>query len=148
MIKYKLIEHERVEDAPFVGALISAINCNFNCPNCFNQKVKDLPTIEKSAKEIVEEIKSNPFNQGIIFGGLEWSLQISEAIELAKEAERQILQTFLYSGSDNFNKEYLQYFDYVKIGRYDENLTTDNNIQYGIKLATSNQIIFKRGVDY
>jgi len=33
--------------------------------------------------------------------------------------------------------------DYIKCGRYDELLKTDNNIQYGIKLATSNQKIYK-----
>jgi anaerobic ribonucleoside-triphosphate reductase activating protein len=33
--------------------------------------------------------------------------------------------------------------DYVKCGRYIEGLKTDDNIQYGIKLATSNQMIYK-----
>jgi recombinational DNA repair protein RecR len=35
-INYKLIESERVEDAPFMGALISACDCKYNCPNCLN----------------------------------------------------------------------------------------------------------------
>lgn len=38
--------------------------------------------------------------------------------------------------------------DYIKCGEYIPSLTCDNNIQYGIKLATSNQNIYKRGVDY
>jgi organic radical activating enzyme len=33
--------------------------------------------------------------------------------------------------------------DYIKTGRYIDNLKTENNIQYDIKLATSNQNIFK-----
>ena len=45
-------------------------------------------------------------------------------------------------------EELLPFLDWVKIGRYIESLTTDNNIQYGIKLATSNQNIYKKGVDY
>ena len=45
-------------------------------------------------------------------------------------------------------EELLPFLDWVKIGRYIESLTTDNNIQYGIKLATSNQHIYKKGVDY
>lgn len=40
------------------------------------------------------------------------------------------------------------YCDYIKCGRYIESLRTDDNIQYGIKLATSNQNIYKKGVDY
>ena len=38
--------------------------------------------------------------------------------------------------------------DYIKCGPYIEELTCDENIQYGIKLATSNQKVYKRGVDY
>lgn len=39
-------------------------------------------------------------------------------------------------------------FDYIKTGRYIPELTSENNIQCGIKLATSNQKIHKKGVDY
>ena len=34
--------------------------------------------------------------------------------------------------------------DFIKTGEYKPELITDNNIQYGIKLATSNQIIYKK----
>ena len=37
---------------------------------------------------------------------------------------------------------------YIKCGYYDYRLSTDDNIQYGIKLATSNQNIYKKGKDY
>lgn len=37
---------------------------------------------------------------------------------------------------------------YIKCGKYIPELTTDNNIQYEIKLATSNQKIYKKGLDY
>ena len=38
--------------------------------------------------------------------------------------------------------------DYIKCGKYIPELTTDDNIQYGVHLATSNQRIYKCGVDY
>ena len=38
--------------------------------------------------------------------------------------------------------------DYIKTGEYNESLKCDDNIQYGIKLATSNQKINKKGIDY
>ena len=39
-------------------------------------------------------------------------------------------------------------FDYIKTGRYLPELSTTTNIQYGVRLATSNQEIWKRGVDF
>jgi len=33
--------------------------------------------------------------------------------------------------------------DYIKTGRYNEKLKTNNYIKYGVKLATSNQQIYK-----
>lgn len=41
-----------------------------------------------------------------------------------------------------------KYCDYVKVGAYMPELLCDDNIQYGIKLATSNQQILKKGEDY
>lgn len=152
-INYKLIEHERVGDAPFIGALISACDCTFNCSNCFNQHIKKLKTIIKSSEEIIAEIQSNVFNQGIIFAGLEWSLQPDECILLATEAKRHELLTMLYTGNvweSLFVKRIIEshVFDYVKCGQYDESLKTVNHVEYGIVLSSSNQHIYKRGVDY
>lgn len=38
--------------------------------------------------------------------------------------------------------------DYLKCGRYEPEKCTDSNVQYGIALATSNQNIYKKGLDY
>lgn len=38
--------------------------------------------------------------------------------------------------------------DYIKCGRYMEEFKTEDNTQYGIKLATSNQNIYKKGINY
>lgn len=42
----------------------------------------------------------------------------------------------------------IKYCDYIKCGRYIPELSCDNNIQYGVKLATSNQKMYKKGIDY
>lgn len=42
----------------------------------------------------------------------------------------------------------LNYADYIKCGRYKPELKVDDNIQFGIKLATSNQKIYAKGVHY
>ena len=152
-INYKVIEPERVEDAPFMGALISACDCKYNCPNCFNQKVKDLKTKSGSIEEILQEVKSNPFHKGIIFAGLEWSLQIDECIALATVAQSVGLKTIVYTGADQNSVVVKQYvkskvFDYIKYGSFKEELATANHIEYGVVLASSNQHILKKGVDY
>ena len=38
--------------------------------------------------------------------------------------------------------------EFIKCGEYKPEFKCESNIQYGIKLATSNQIIYKKGVDY
>lgn len=153
MIHYKTIEHERCEDAPFVGALISARDCKYNCPNCFNQHLKKLPTQVKSCDEIIAEVKANKFNRGIIFAGLEWTLQLRECIALAKAAKNNGLLTMIYTGNSGYGifahtLETIGCFDYIKYGQYVEELKTANHIEYGVILASSNQYIRKKGVDY
>lgn len=153
IIRYKTIVNERFEDAPFIGALISAIDCKYQCKECFNQPLKDIPNKQDTVINIINQIKNNPFNQGIIFGGLEWDLQYKELIALASESKKYKLQTMLYSGVDRLEDlsvcpDSLHIFDYIKIGSYQKKLTTKYNVQYSVKLATSNQIIYKNGINY
>ena len=152
-INYKGLEHERTQDAPFVGALVSACDCKFDCTNCFNQKIKTLPTKTKDSVDIIKEITSNIFNKGIIFGGLEWTVQIDELLNLSKIAKQNGLLTMLFTGHTfnyiNTNYHYiLDNIDYIKCGTYQEELSVINHIEYGVVLATSNQHIYKKGVDY
>lgn len=148
-INYKKIEHERVGDAPFIGALISACDCNFNCNNCFNQNLKHSPTLCKEEDEIIQEIKSNPFNKGIIFAGLEWSLQEKEMMSLAFKAKSSGLKTMVYTGH-SIDSEFVQRLirneniDYIKYGKFKEKKRTYSHIEYGVVLASANQHIISR----
>ena len=100
-IHYKGIAHERTEDAPFIGALVCAMDCEFNCYDCFNQHLRDVetPFYVNTAEEIVAKIKENPFNEGILLAGLEWSLQPLELVELASVASKAGLQVMIYTGN-------------------------------------------------
>jgi organic radical activating enzyme len=173
-IHYKNITHERTEDAPFIGALICADSCKFKCRGCFNRELKKLPTIVQQADEIVKEIKANPFNEGIIFGGLEWTESPLELLELARVASKEGLKVMIYTGctlpefytrlGDACKKGYAglpqekqmsQYIGalmldtfvpkdyYVKTGLFDKTKMVDDNIQFGVKLASSNQKIYE-----
>ena len=151
IIKTKGIVHERVEDAPFMGALISAVDCNLNCKGCFNQHIKDLPNIEMDSEDILDKVTNDPFNEGIILAGLEWSLQPKELREMVNSARKRKLKVIVYSGlsEEEFKKKFTDIYGlkgdmYFKFGKYDEKLKVNNNIQYDVKLATSNQKILKK----
>ena len=148
IINYKTITEERTEDAPFIGALISAIDCKFNCKNCFNQHLKNLPTQQMECKTIIDKIKSNPFNKGIILAGLEWSNQPNEAKALINCAIKNNLMVILYTGLDisEFKNKFSQLLIkgiYIKYGNYDETQQNINHIEYGVSLASKNQHIIK-----
>jgi len=146
MVNYKALEHERMGDAPFIGVYLCATDCNFNCQNCFNQELKKLPTLNKTAKAIIKEVESNPFNKGIILSGLEWTLQPNDMTEIIAEALKENLEVILYTGLDeiDFKNSFPHIYSlpiFIKFGRYNESEKIDSYYSYGIKLASSNQCI-------
>lgn len=147
-IAIKGIFHERTEDAPFIGALICADNCFFKCKNCINEDIKQLKSIYMNETEIINKVLSNKFNKGVILSGLEWSLQPKEMIKLIYKAIENNLEVIVYTGLDI--KKILYKIPelktkniYIKCGKYDERKKTNNNIQYGVRLDTTNQKIYK-----
>ena len=147
MINIKLIEHERFEDAPFIGALICAVDCNINCTGCFNQHLKQLSNIKKDSNDIINEVLSNKFNKGIILSGLEWSLQKDEMLELVNLALKNNLKVIIYTGLNedifkNICKEVYEIKNiYIKFGNY--NKTSSSYVSENVKLASKNQYIKK-----
>jgi organic radical activating enzyme len=146
LIRIKGIWHERTEDAPFVGALVSAVDCHYMCQNCFNQHIKEYKTIERTALDIVIDVINNKFNEGIILAGLEWTLQPLEMEELIHISLEHHLKIILYTGMKeiDFSLQFAQLYVlpiYVKFGRYVEELSDNNYFSYGVKLASTNQYI-------
>ena len=150
-IRFKYIEHERTQDAPFIGALICAIDCNLNCEGCFNQHMKEMPTQELDSKEIISMVKSYKFNDGIILSGLEWTLQPLEMRELIIQAKNNNLKVILYTGltKEDFISNFSDIYNnikgiYIKFGEYDDSKLSDDNYYYNIKLSSINQNIEER----
>ena len=123
-----------------------------NCHNpetwCFNQGInylEELPKIKRKVEDFGEMI-----NRVEVFGGepndQDWD-KLEDLLKQLKSLGKELWVWTRYSLEDcpNFEKELC---DYIKTGSYIEELSCDNNIQYGIKLATSNQKINKKGVDY
>lgn len=146
LIHYKGIEEERMQDAPFIGALLLAVDCHNNCPGCFNQYLRNEPTLTAPAFVIMQAVKSNPFHQGIILGGLEWTEQPQEMIELIVSAKRYELEVMLYT---HYTKEeFLTMFPvlrqsgiYVKFGEF--KIGEESHDSMGVTLASNNQYIEK-----
>ena len=146
LISYKGIIHERAEDAPFMGALIIATSCSNRCRGCFNQHLKDAETYLHYADEVIEEVKQNPFNDGIILGGLEWSEQPDDMIALVSCATAAQLKVMIYTGltEEEFYRRVQSHYlhsCYIKFGKYDEKHLSDNHTSFGVKLSSTNQYI-------
>lgn len=132
---------------------------NPHCTNCHNSESWNFNQGEKYtflyAKKLCYKIKE--FNSIIdnimIFGGEPLDQNINDLIYLLLGLTYHQKNIWLFTrySLDEVKdklKENIELCDYIKCGRYKENLITDNNIQYGIKLATSNQKIYKKGIDY
>ena len=87
----------------------------------------------------------------IIFGGEPLDqpyIDVKKLIEFLKTTKKTLWLFTRYSIEEVLQNTIFSNFDYIKCGAYDKTLITDDNVQYGIKLATSNQKIYKKGVDY
>lgn len=160
LIRYNGIDNEIMTDAPFIGALLKAPQCHCGCAECINEHLKDKKgLIIEDSVDIIKKIKSNGLNKGVIFGGLEWSETPKYLFELCVEAFKNNLKVIVYTHHANIDelenamgkcvqnlkdcsKRYECEF-YIKYGAYMKELTVDDNIQYTVKLATSNQYISK-----
>lgn len=83
-----------------------------NCTDCFNQHLRQQETKTNTVEEIIQIIKSNPFNKGIVLGGLEWTLQSNEAETLIRGALDKNLEVILYTGLDevDFKERYTELY--------------------------------------
>lgn len=133
--------------------------CNNKCEDCCNPELMDfnngtdygewLPKIEHylgdygSLIENIFLVGGSPNHQD--------PKQMESFLVGLKKRCRDTIKIFLFSGEDSINDiqpVFRTYCDYVKIGSYRPDLKCEENIQYGIKLATLNQKILKRGEDF
>jgi anaerobic ribonucleoside-triphosphate reductase activating protein len=128
-----------------------------HCKNCHNPESWDFNQGNRWSEEYYLSIIkpkivefSNMIRSIMIFGGEPLDQKHSELLSMLydlKEFNKDIWLFTRYNLED-IPKEIVDCCDYIKCGRYEENNTTDNHMEYGIKLATSNQHIYKQGVDY
>lgn len=129
---------------------------NPHCKGCHNPESWDFSAGDSYDEKFESKIKTkiNEFHNLIenimIFGGEPNDQnhdELKHMLEFLQQFNLPIWIFTRYSLDEipDFEKDICEY---IKCGSYQPELTCDNNIQYGIKLATSNQHIYKKGIDY
>ena len=110
---------------------------NFDIGEDYNIKMPNIISKIHKANELIDWIW--------VYGGEPLDNNHEDLIDMLdqlKQTNKPIMLFTRYSFEDV--PEYIKDFcDYIKCGAYREDLKTDDNIQYGVKLATSNQKIYK-----
>jgi len=121
-----------------------------HCKDCCNPELwefgKDNNYLEEFEK-IKTKIKTfdNLVDNIILVGGEPLDQKHIELVALLQKLKQLNKNIFLFTRYD-FNKvpDYIKKLcNYIKCGRFILSLIVEDNIQYGIKLATSNQKIYK-----
>ena len=116
---------------------------NFNQGNKYNntyfnkieQKIIDFDNMINRIELFGGELNDQNYNELEVF--------LSDLKSLGKE-----IWLFTRYNLKDCPKFELELCDYIKCGAYIPELSCKNNLQYGITLATSNQYIYKKGIDY
>lgn len=131
-----------------ISLVINVSGCCHHCIGCHSQYLWNYEgeLLNKDIDDLI--LRYEDMITCVCFMGGEQN--IDELYRYLRYTKSIGLNNCLYSGCDSIQdvEVLLPYLDWVKIGKYEESLRTDTNIQYGIKLATSNQNIYKKGVDY
>ena len=93
---------------------------------------------------------NNLIDNIIIFGGEPLDQNHDELLHMLLDLKSLNKQIWIFTRYeiDKIPKEIKELCDYIKCGRYLPELTSDSNIMYDITLATSNQFIYKKGLNY
>lgn len=125
--------------------------CKGNCKGCHNPELKDYgigqPLTYKLIQNMLDKIKEfgNLVENIWVLGGEPLDQNLNELEELLKELSKANKPIWLFTRFDitEIPDSIKKYCDYIKCGPYIEELKTEDNVQYGVKLATSNQKIYK-----
>lgn len=127
---------------------------NPHCSNCHNPESWDFDQgvdWKEALREIWRKLEAFPdlIENIMIFGGEPFDQDPDELDSFLWYLDREGVDIWLFTRLKpmevpEFAKRYCAY---IKCGRYEENLRGVQE-QYGIKLASTNQRIYKKGVDY
>jgi anaerobic ribonucleoside-triphosphate reductase activating protein len=126
--------------------------CKGCCKGCCNPELKDFNIGEKITHSLIKQIvnKVNLFNDIVnniwILGGDPLDQNIINLVNLLfflKQGTNKKIWIFTRYPIEQIDEMIKCLSDYIKCGEYLEELKCNDNIQFGIRLATSNQKIYK-----
>ena len=128
--------------------------CYQLCEDCHNPELQDFG-LGSSQEFWIEKILSkisefgNLIENICLLGGEPLDNDHSDILYfIGKIPKDKKVWLFTSYNFDKVPQDFKNVCDYIKCGKYSKDLKTNENIWYGINLATSNQKIFKKGVDY
>lgn len=140
-------------DGLSVDIFLAGCSRSPHCKNCHNSSLWDFDNgqeIDIRTTLSWLKIKEWQYDNIAILGGEPLSQNIRELNQLISCLLSLSKPIWLYTSYEleDVSEVIKENCDYIKTGRFIEELKTEDNISYGIKLATSNQRINKRGLDY
>ena len=135
---------------------VAGCNGSPHCVGCHNSESWDFNQGDLYDSSYFQKIKSKVQDFDIlidnimIFGGEPLDQDYDDLIDFLIDLNKLNKKIWIFTryNIEDIHGEIKQLCDYIKCGRYDESLKTEDNIQYGITLATSNQFICKKGLDF
>ena len=117
--------------------------CPHHCKGCHSQYLWEYEgdnLLPINMINIINKYK-NYITCVCFMGGDQNIEELTQALKICKNLG---YKTCLYSGSDDKTvfDDILPYLDWLKIGSYKKE-ETDNHIEYGVKIATKNQHLYK-----
>ena len=127
---------------------IAVSGCHGYCKGCHSLETWNFD-LGENYKEFLPKIKdkikeaSDLIDWIWIYGGEPLDNNLDDLIDLLKQIHSKPIMLFTHYSLEEVPEEIVELCDYIKCGAYIEELKCEDNIQYGVKLATSNQKIYK-----
>lgn len=128
------------------------------CKGCFNMEAADFSKGDPYTLEHRNKIYKYLDNfkgliKRILLVGGSWTHQVDyehvlQDLSLISTYSNVPIYLFAREQLDQIPQPFKDICHYIKTGEYIPELTCDDNISYGIKLATSNQRIYRKVFDY
>jgi anaerobic ribonucleoside-triphosphate reductase activating protein len=126
-----------------------------HCTGCHNPELWDFtagqPLSGKLIDQFIDKINTDLVENVWILGGepldafLPALLQLVTILKFSTKDKKFWL--FTRYGLKSIDRQVKEAFDYIKTGRYRKD-EQSNHVEHGVTLATANQHIYERGVDY
>lgn len=116
--------------------------CPYHCEGCHSQYLWEYGGDDLLPINMINIInKYKDYITCVCFMGGDQNIE--ELTEALKTCKNLGYKTCLYSGASEVSIKILKYLDWLKLGKYDKKLESNNHIEHGVKLATTNQHMYK-----